>query len=145
MQSPGLLLKGQWLGPTRQPRHEDALERPSISGFLSEPITGDAICYQLSSKANYKATWLCVFAMGCGGTGVRSSEHHYVCTGWAELLPRPPFHTVARWARRHGAGTVRQVHSSTLFSTGGSVGTDLAPLLILTCLRVETRRVLAQF
>lgn len=68
MQSPGLLLQGQWLGPVKQPRHEAALWLQSVSGPLSEPRTG---CYmpQLSSKANYKATWLCVFAMGCGGLG----------------------------------------------------------------------------
>lgn len=46
---------------------------------------------QLSSKANYKATWLCVFAMGCGGWGSRAP----LCAQAARAASEVTFHTAA--------------------------------------------------
>lgn len=68
MQTPGLLLKGQWLGPSSSQDKKMLYSAERLGPTFRAQDRG---CYmpQLSSKANYKATWLCVFAMGCGGWG----------------------------------------------------------------------------
>lgn len=53
-----------------------------------------------SSKATYKATWLCVFAMGCGGTG-RGEESTTMCAQAAQSCFRGHLSTL--WPAGHGA------------------------------------------
>lgn len=92
MQTPGLLLKGQWLGPVKQPRQEDALQLQSVSGPLSEPRTGDATCHNCQVRQTTRP-------LGCvslpwaveGGEGV---EHHCVHR-LARAASEATFHTVA--------------------------------------------------
>lgn len=99
MQTPGLLLKGQWLGPVQQPRHEDALQLQSVLGPLSEPRTGDATCHNCQVRQTTRP-------LGCVSLpwAVEAGEvEHHCVHRLPELLQRSPSTLrPAHWAWRHG-------------------------------------------
>lgn len=93
MQGPELLLRGQWLGPTNQPRHEEMPQccRASLA-YSQSPGLGmlHATNCQVRHRGHLQGHLVLSLPLAMERWG-RSREHHYVYTG----CHRPPLHTVA--------------------------------------------------